>query len=127
MHKNKKIFCVIIIFLFTIGISTVSSFQVDDIFWVENTTHEGNEYNVTCAISLQWDLPLAYESFTVYDIDGKVLAHKEAMNPLNYIGEELYVHNYEFTLNDSDSEPYSIEVQLANQNDICVLNDTIRY
>lgn len=49
------------------------------------------------------------------------------MNPLNYIGEELYVHNYEFTLNDSDSEPYSIEVQLANQNDICVLNDTIRY
>lgn len=47
------------------------------------------------------------------------------MVPLNYIGEELYVHNYDFTLNGSDSEPYSIEVQLANQNDICVLNDTL--
>ena len=59
MHKNKKIFCVILIFLFTIGLSTVSGFQVDDIFWVENTTNEGNEYNVTCAISLRWDIPQA--------------------------------------------------------------------
>ena len=129
MKIYKKEIIVFLTFLTMIFIlsSTAYSLQVEDIFWVENTTKKGNEYNVTGAISLRWDLPQAYESFTIYDINGNVLVHKDAMNPINYIGEELYVHHYVLTLNDTNTEPYSIDVQLANQKDISILNDTIRY